>query len=46
MKAPVYMYYRLDDFYQNHRRYELLESYANKGVCRNLNFSSARVALR
>jgi len=21
MKAPVYMYYRLDNFYQNHRRY-------------------------
>merc|ERR1719446_120824 len=21
MKAPVYMYYKLSDFYQNHRRY-------------------------
>lgn len=21
MKAPVYMYYKLDNFYQNHRRY-------------------------
>jgi hypothetical protein len=24
MKQPIFMYYQLDDFYQNHRRYAIL----------------------
>jgi len=30
MKNPVYMYYRLDNFYQNHRRY--VKSRADKAL--------------
>ncbi|KAL0485441.1 cell cycle control protein 50A [Acrasis kona] len=42
MKAPVYMYYKLTNFYQNHRRYAASRSDSQLGGTANINPSDAQ----